>query len=334
MKGLCYSSNKTQEFELVTSSVSNEYRVMDYDFQEREIYSIDSDSNNIVKINSVSKDQSVVYTSSLKGFDVESLGLDWITKNLYFFYDGILKVLDLKDKSKPPKSLLTFDHYLAEVKVFPDEGYLVVKVSCKLLHFVILCSIKINYLIDYFCLTDNSVTRINADGTNPVSLYTNNAITIHTMALDHFKQDVYWLEENFSGKLKIRYVNLYGSEVKTFEVKDGPANDYNLNYLAIDQDYVYFIRNINYNETFEYHQNSLTRASKVDGVWDKEFGLMADIEKGTQKYGDEFINILMLRSYPEKINKGHPCLNNNGGCPSYCFGVPDENKKLTKKCTD
>lgn len=168
------------------------------------------------------------------------------------------------------------------------------------------------------------------DGGNPLVLYKNPGTTIYEIALDHYEQDIYWLEQDPRGE-RIRLVNLLGGEINTFEIKDGqPKQNFNLYHLVVDRYYVYYVKKLFKNSKYDH----LLRARKDNGTWDEEFRVL---ENGiSSKYGQhgEFESILVLSGQPQKIAQDHPCQHDNGGCEDYlyCVAVPDDNDRLTKKC--
>lgn len=173
-------------------------------------------------------------------------------------------------------------------------------------------------------ITATTITRFEQDGSNPKILYNNQTVRIDEIALDYFKQDVYWIETS-NGKKSIRYTNLNGGAVKTFEVKASPSNRYNNEHLAVDQNYVYYVVKLSKSDN---HQH-LLRADKSSGIWDKDFDVT---ESHALFKNGKFDSILVLSGLPQQTAENHPCKNNNGGCDVYCVAVPDANKKLIKKC--
>lgn len=111
-----------------------------YDSHDRTHYCFD-DWNKIWKIDLKKTERNIAYVLSNRFFDTPSdqpgevwldyPDLDWVTKNLYFFHNGSLQILNLKDSSKPPKSLVSEKKRSSNliVKVLPNDGYIVVKIS-------------------------------------------------------------------------------------------------------------------------------------------------------------------------------------------------------------
>lgn len=121
-------TGKSEASSLIDQSEKNTLMI-EYDSRENALYRIDG-SNEIWKIGLDNKEKTVVYELPAAYLDgsIENIALDWITKNLYFFHEGDLKVLNLKNSTRGPKILIPFHYfYPATVKVFPKEGYLIVK---------------------------------------------------------------------------------------------------------------------------------------------------------------------------------------------------------------
>lgn len=157
--------------------------------------------------------------------------------------------------------------------------------------------------------------------------------------MDYHKRDIYWIEsdreyydddddeEEKIVTTRIRYVSLYGGEVKTLEVKGNPNADFLKYELAVDESYVY------YRTDLPYGIDSLLRARKVDGVYDSDFDVAERNDEKPELGLGSFRHIMILNDKPE-VNVKHPCQNNNGGCPldAICIAVPDKNNSLSKKC--
>lgn len=152
---------------------------------------------------------------------------------------------------------------------------------------------------------------------------------ILNVVLDHHDNNVYWLEyvDNFETcSKKIRYTDLNGIEVKTFNITGFSTSLRCTSYIEVDEKYVYFEP---YLFTGSEH---LRRARKVDGLYDKDFYM---VEMNPLRHSNiciPFTLFLILTGQPQEIAMDHPCKNDNGGCEEYCVAVPDENKKLMKKC--
>lgn len=77
------------------------------------------------KIYLKNKIQTVSHQLKLFSELVEYMSLDWITKNLYFVHTDSVHVINLKNSSKTAKRLFTA-FGARRVKVFPQEGYLII----------------------------------------------------------------------------------------------------------------------------------------------------------------------------------------------------------------
>lgn len=168
------------------------------------------------------------------------------------------------------------------------------------------------------------------DGSKPQVLYSCTNKVIGDVALDYHKQDIYFSESHPDNEmnLKIRYVNLYGGEVKKFVIKNGPKRPFlSWKHLAVDESYIYW-------SYYESSSQYFVRARKDTGIYDEDF-------KVRMKLGDDldaasFVNILVLNGAKLEKEKcqDNPCRVNNGGCEDFCLAVPDKNRKLYKKCLD
>lgn len=120
--------------------LNQEISIRDFVFDSYDdvIYKFDS-TNQIKKVRMGDGQETVAYElpNGISGDQITSPSLDWVTKNLYFFYTEDLDVISLKNASIPvPKSLfyslVDFDSPTPlMVRVMPNYGYLVAKVGGK-----------------------------------------------------------------------------------------------------------------------------------------------------------------------------------------------------------
>lgn len=169
---------------------------------------------------------------------------------------------------------------------------------------MLLATLSLNFLMNFTDTMD--ITRFDLDGSNPFTLYNDLAVVVHEIALDHYEQNVYWIE-NRNNKYQIRYTNLYGGEVKTFVIHDSPSNmDYNIEYLAVDHLYVYFVSRFSKINGI----NHLLRAGKFDGAYDINFDVSESRKKFEGRKG-EFRSIHVSTSQPREMMNGKPCQNSS-----------------------
>lgn len=234
---VCYSDDGN-EFTKIYEGIGDDMTVsgnFEYDSQTHGVFVVREKmyppteprtfTNSIQKINFDSKRKSHVasftYYSAKSEIKIRSLAFDWVTKNLYFADDEAIKVVNANDVQKLPKILYTFRAVRwPKIGVFPNQGYIVVKTSCKYLKFTITksCTIwSLNFSV-------GTITRFDQDGSNPLVLYKGYS-EITNVALDYFKQDVYWTEA-MNGKVQVHYVNLYGGEVNTYDITGDPIHLY------------------------------------------------------------------------------------------------------------
>lgn len=167
------------------------------------------------------------------------------------------------------------------------------------------------------------------DGSNPFVLYNKTDLFITTVVPDYDENNVYWLEQDFlEHVIRIRHVNLDGGDAKTWKVAGNFNYEYNLYNLGVDKNYLYFVTNSIQNKT----SGQILRAGKGDGVIDTNFEIQEN-EINANNMQNMLENTLVL-SQSHDIVEGHPCKKDNGGCQDFCFAVPDETRKLTKKCSD
>lgn len=156
---------------------------------------------------------------------------------------------------------------------------------------------------------------------------------INAIALDYHNQDVYWIENvGNSSSQQIRYTNLNGGEVKTFEVTGIPSNftsyDY-FNYVAVDEKYVYYVA-----KSFRVSEDTthLRRARKVDGTYDRSFEIVENNISTID--GFPLGRVSIFNRQPQEVAELHPCMSGNQDCKGFCVAVPDKDKKLSKKCVN
>lgn len=108
----------------------------EYDSESRALYK--GSFSEIQKISLDTKKESTLFDlSGINPFGsngaINSIAYDWVTKNLYVVHEGWIKLLKVRDTSESPKPLRALDekHFNPVIKVFPNQGYLVVKTSGK-----------------------------------------------------------------------------------------------------------------------------------------------------------------------------------------------------------
>lgn len=172
----------------------------------------------------------------------------------------------------------------------------------------------------------HQITRFELDGTNRLVLYSTEN-KIYQVTLDYEEQYIYWIEvDDNSSEIdqktkRIRYVSLHGKESGTFEVKGGPNQDYDRNFLRVVKGYVYFVL-----RSCSDCRASLFRAQKSDGAFDTDF----EISEGN----GGFVNILILGGQSQKNMKNHPCMIEGCDNDQICVAAHDKNLTLIKKCVD
>lgn len=133
----------------MTKSSTNDtkfYSNPEFDFQETVLYSVKyillhvKNHTKLIReiemFNLKNKQESTILKPPSDDNNDNKIGLislDWVTKNLYYANEKFLKILNVKDVSKPPKVLCAFEKesILTQVKVFPNQGYVVVLTSRK-----------------------------------------------------------------------------------------------------------------------------------------------------------------------------------------------------------
>lgn len=109
----------------------------EYDSQDRVIYI--AIKNEIKKITFNNKKQKTIakfLNGRFSGESIDTIALDWVTKNLYVTHHGSIILLNARDTSKEPKTLHVFQENNSRhpVIVFPNSGYLVAKTTRKHLY--------------------------------------------------------------------------------------------------------------------------------------------------------------------------------------------------------
>lgn len=127
--GICYIGKDKSDIEAKAAAKINsniDKIIIEYDPSERAVYSLDR-SDKIYKINLDSHTQNIVYefTGQYSAKEISSVALDWVTKNLYFFHDKTLSLINLNNPSKRPITFMRYGSQNLIVKVFPTEVYLV-----------------------------------------------------------------------------------------------------------------------------------------------------------------------------------------------------------------
>lgn len=128
-------NNSLKKFTLINGEIFP--REFDYDSRTRTLYAVKYESN--IQISNISVDDgeftTIFQSSGINGYEViHFVTLDWVSKNIYFIEGQSVKILRLEGGSKNPKTLFTLKknpQYYPEMKVFPNQGYLIVKTSCK-----------------------------------------------------------------------------------------------------------------------------------------------------------------------------------------------------------
>lgn len=123
---------------LVTNPRSLQKNLYTFDSYTRVLY--EGHNHDVKKVLlDVDDDKYPVYKFLAKpqeeGKTLESVALDWVTKNLYVASRKFVKLVNLLDISKPVKIVHTFKNtsFYPIVKVFPNEAFLIVKTSRKYL---------------------------------------------------------------------------------------------------------------------------------------------------------------------------------------------------------
>lgn len=159
----------------------------------------------------------------------------------------------------------------------------------------------------------HKVIRFHTDGTHGFDVFNDIDTHIKSIELDIYDNRLYWIETNIS--TLINSMSLDGYHKKSFPVKDYKMGCEPI--LRVDKNYVYYVQMVD-------EQSHLFRVNKVDENIDHRFR----ITSGSAVFKDVAISSSEMLELPN-----HPCSKNNGNCKKYCFGVPDANKKLAKKCS-
>lgn len=144
--------------------------------------------------------------------------------------------------------------------------------------------------------------RLNKDGSNHLVLHKNPKAMISHLTLDVHKKNIYWMEKDRKNyTVDIYYVSLYGGTVKQFKIKGSP--DYNETtiidtHLKVDEKYVYYVATSKDNDS--YHQ-SLLRANKFSGEYDRDFGLWYSNPEGNYYSLEvDFTKFIILPKEPQE----------------------------------
>lgn len=138
LDGLCLISSNETKSKPIIQSLKNVLEFFTYDPLDGDIYVFDT-SRRVIKVNLENGEQKLVYdfeTSLVfsRG-EIHSVTLDWVTKNLFLFFNRNLTVIDLNDSSKYPKTLFSLENEKftrPDLQVFPNDGYLVAKTDGKI----------------------------------------------------------------------------------------------------------------------------------------------------------------------------------------------------------
>lgn len=167
-------------------------------------------------------------------------------------------------------------------------------------------------------ISAHSIIRYDQDGKNPTVLYNNSKTVIYAVALDHYEQNVFWIEANQWPLMTIRYtkVNGYGREILTFVAEDNQKLKLDGKHLAVDQSYVYVVIN-----------SHIMRISRTEKSYDMTF----DVSQSEVRLNSELAKFFCSNS--QFSDHKHPCLNNYGNCGTdICVAVPDSQGRLESKC--
>lgn len=171
--GICIAGKKYFNDNFTLTHEGSFYDEFEYDQREHTVYAVKQTFHqiykeifNIQRIDLDRKKESTVFEllSERNNERIYSIALDWVTKNLYYTDDKELGILNVDNPSKSPKSLYTFkEKYLNTnlhvnvVRVFPNQGYLVVKTSRKFIYkiffFSMIFTINSDYFLMYSCRT-------------------------------------------------------------------------------------------------------------------------------------------------------------------------------------
>lgn len=126
--GICLLGKYNDVGKLVLELDSTSHNKFEYDIGENTMYR--RYFNGIQKINLNEKKTTTLFELNLPT-DLESIALDWVTKNIYVVHDDSVKIVNVRDTTKSPKTLWSFGRgkHAAKIKVFPNAGYLFVYIS-------------------------------------------------------------------------------------------------------------------------------------------------------------------------------------------------------------
>lgn len=107
---------------------------MIYNENAKEIKKISLDNNtesNIYEFRLKRQERLLSSSRWVRNGWIRGMALDWITNNLYLFYGQVITVINMNDTSSTPKNLLDIKEPFSftNIKVFPNEGYVVVTTS-------------------------------------------------------------------------------------------------------------------------------------------------------------------------------------------------------------
>lgn len=252
--------------------------------------------------------------SNENGF-AKTLAFDWVTKNLYYAKlsndsDDLAELTVLKfdrperlcfnNSDEIKKYVSTDDVCLAEIPepvhmvVHPYRGYV------------------------YASLRNGSVIRLNTDGSNKIILENiNNAVLL---AIDLTDDKLYWLDSEHY----VNFANLDATSPNK-QLFKSPANKTIT--LRIFGDWVY-IKDMT--DISDEDEIKIWRFDKLNG---QESGSL-DLSSDSQLYHESVgIKVSAKDARNVDVNR-HPCVNTNGGCESFCFGVPgqDATGQLKRVC--
>lgn len=131
--GLCnLGKNDTKGRLMMDTSISAFEDSFEFDSYTNEIYVVSKNrfENEIYKVQLDESLRSYLFSfptdeSSIEPFG--SIALDWVTKNIYAIHEGAIKVFNVQGNLKIPRWIadVKSDKHPV-IKIFPNEGYLVV----------------------------------------------------------------------------------------------------------------------------------------------------------------------------------------------------------------
>lgn len=129
--GICHIKKNESKAKLDGKPFTSQRYSFEYDFREKTVYSykhrviekLSVDHNVTSNLHEFNFSQTILRDGS-----INSISLDWITKNLYVIYAKRLMVLNVKDKLSTPKTLIELGESISSptVKVFPNNGFIVI----------------------------------------------------------------------------------------------------------------------------------------------------------------------------------------------------------------